>query len=68
MDKYNIGKEYWSNSTEEYIISGGNHAGFGDYGSQKGDSPASISAEEQLDETVNIITDFILDTSVSDPE
>ncbi len=59
MDQYNIGKDYWSNITAEYIIPGGNHAGFGDYGAQKGDSPASISAEEQLDETVNIITDFI---------
>jgi dienelactone hydrolase len=29
------------------VIGGGNHAQFGDYGEQRGDNPASISAEEQ---------------------
>ncbi len=42
-----------------YIIEGGNHAQFGDYGAQKGDSEATISAEEQEDITVAIIKDFI---------
>lgn len=31
----------------EYVIEGGNHAGFGSYGSQKGDGIARISAEAQ---------------------
>ncbi|MFI3168081.1 MAG: alpha/beta hydrolase [Bacillota bacterium] len=42
-----------------YIIEGGNHAQFGDYGEQSGDTPATISAEEQEDITVEIIKSFI---------
>ncbi len=30
-------------------IAGGNHAQFGDYGEQPGDSPATMSAEQQWD-------------------
>ena len=36
----------------EIVIKGGNHAQFGDYGFQKGDGKAQISAEEQWEETV----------------
>lgn len=31
----------------EHVIEGGNHAGFGNYGAQKGDGAATISAEAQ---------------------
>ncbi len=41
------------------IIEGGNHAQFGNYGKQKGDPDATISAEEQQNITVEAITDFI---------
>lgn len=41
------------------IIEGGNHAQFGNYGEQKGDPPATISAQEQQDITVNAILEFI---------
>lgn len=41
------------------VIDGGNHAQFGNYGPQKGDHPATISAEEQQKETVDAITTFI---------
>lgn len=34
-------------STDYVSIAGGNHAGFGDYGAQPGDSPAEIPIEEQ---------------------
>ena len=40
-------------------IQGGNHAQFGNYGPQKGDLPAEITAEEQQAQTVAAITDFI---------
>lgn len=40
-------------------IEGGNHAQFGNYGPQKGDMPATISAEEQQAQTVEAISDFI---------
>ena len=43
--------------TEFYIIEGGNHSQFGDYGFQKGDNIADISLEEQL----KLITDRMLE-------
>ncbi len=39
----------------EVVILGGNHAQFGDYGHQKGDGIATITAQEQLDATVQAI-------------
>ncbi len=42
-----------------HVIEGGNHAQFGDYGEQKGDTPATITAEEQEDITVAIIESFL---------
>ncbi len=36
----------------EIVIPGGNHALFGDYGAQKGDGEAAISAQEQIDAVV----------------
>jgi len=41
--------DYTENVVE---IQGGNHAQFGNYGPQKGDLPATISAEEQQSQTV----------------
>lgn len=41
------------------VLAGGNHAGFGSYGPQEGDGAASISAEEQQDETAAAIAGFI---------
>lgn len=40
-------------------IEGGNHAQFGNYGPQKGDLPATISAQEQQAEAVKAILEFI---------
>lgn len=48
--------DYTQNIVE---IEGGNHAQFGNYGLQKGDSPAEISAEEQQAQTVTAIEAFI---------
>ena len=42
-----------------YEIKGGNHAQFGNYGAQKGDGTASITAEEQQNETVKAILGFM---------
>lgn len=41
------------------VIPGGNHAYFGNYGAQKGDGEASVSREQQQEETVRAIFDFI---------
>lgn len=40
-------------------IEGGNHAYFGNYGEQGGDGIATITREEQQEETVAVIMDFI---------
>jgi len=41
------GEQYLPQTHESYEIEGGNHAQFGDYGAQRGDGEAAISAEEQ---------------------
>ena len=41
------------------VIDGGNHAQFGNYGPQKGDPAAAISASDQQAQSVRAITDFI---------
>lgn len=46
----------------ERMIKGGNHAGFGDYGEQKGDKEAEISGEAQRQETVSYILNFLYET------
>ena len=48
--------DYTENVVE---IQGGNHAQFGNYGPQKGDAPATISAEEQQARTVEAVAEFI---------
>lgn len=48
---------------EEVILPGGNHAQFGAYGSQDGDSPATLSALDQQRRTVEAIASFINETS-----
>lgn len=40
-------------------IPGGNHAQFGNYGVQKGDGTASISAEEQQVQTALAISNMV---------
>ena len=48
--------DYTENIVE---IEGGNHAQFGNYGPQKGDLPASISAQDQQAEMVAAIEEFL---------
>jgi len=43
----------------EVVIDGGNHAQFGEYGSQEGDGEATISGDEQREVTVDTIIKFI---------
>ena len=54
-DSYENGKQYWPAGATELVIAGGNHAQFGDYGLQRGDGTATITAEEQLKQTVDAI-------------
>lgn len=48
--------DYTENIVE---IEGGNHAQFGNYGPQKGDLPATITAQEQQKQTVEAIKAFL---------
>lgn len=59
MENY---QKYLSNlpsGYKEITIEGGNHAGFGDYGLQKGDGEATITATEQWRTTSEAILNFI---------
>ena len=58
MDRYEKNRKYWPEGAEEKIIEGGNHAGFGSYGEQRGDGISSIGSE-QIAETAGLITDFL---------
>lgn len=40
-------------------IEGGNHAGFGSYGPQKGDNEATITGEEQIGQAAKYTVDFL---------
>lgn len=45
--------------TQFVVIEGGNHGQFGDYGPQPGDRPATISPEEQWQQTTDVTVAFI---------
>ncbi|MHC1719774.1 MAG: alpha/beta hydrolase [Clostridiaceae bacterium] len=44
----------------ELVIKGGNHAGFGSYGSQKGDGKAGITSEQQQRDTAEAVAGFCI--------
>ena len=56
-ESYEKSKPLMSNLTE-FVVEGGNHAQFGNYGKQNGDNDAKISAENQQNQTVNSIIEF----------
>lgn len=55
LEKYEQYRENLPEQTTERILTGGNHAQFGDYGLQDGDGTATISPEQQLQSTVTEI-------------
>ena len=55
FDKLEESKKYAPAESYCYVIQGGNHAGFGNYGPQHGDSDAVISKEEQQNQTAGFI-------------
>ena len=54
-DKVEKGREYAPEDYREFVIKGGNHAGFGCYGKQAGDGEALISGKKQRDIAVEQI-------------
>ena len=58
MKSYNKSKKQWKDY-DEFIIKGGNHAGFGNYGPQKKDKKATISNQKQQEITADKIIEFV---------
>ena len=61
-EKYEASKIRLPKFSEELMIEGGNHSGFGMYGEQKGDGKASISNEEQQQKVIEKLTEFMKKT------
>ncbi|MCR8659772.1 alpha/beta hydrolase [Paenibacillus endoradicis] len=57
-----LDKSKLATTQNQYVIPGGNHAYFGNYGEQKGDGIATITREEQQQLAVEEISTFILDS------
>ncbi|MCR5794929.1 MAG: alpha/beta hydrolase [Solobacterium sp.] len=55
MAKLEEAERFLPAGSQRFIIEGGNHAQFGNYGKQDGDGDAAISSEEQQKRTVEII-------------
>ena len=55
---YEDAKQYLPTGSAETVITGGNHANFGNYGAQSGDGNAAISAEAQQETTAREILAF----------
>lgn len=60
MDSFQASREKAPEDTVYLEIPGGNHAGFGSYGIQKGDSTALISSDQQRKETAGAIVLFLM--------
>ena len=52
-------RKYLPPGSVTHVIEGGNHAGFGDYGPQKGDGPAAIDASAQQAEAARVILEAL---------
>ncbi len=59
QEAYESAKSYWPEDSKECIIEGGIHSYFGCYGIQKKDGEPSVSNEEQIEETADIIEKWI---------
>lgn len=65
IDNYESGKSQAPADAAYLVITGGNHAGFGSYGVQKGDNPASITAQEQVARAADAILLFMEESDPS---
>lgn len=59
MDKFEANMGNLPQASCAVVLNGGNHCQFGDYGFQKGDGLAGISAEEQLELSADAIADWV---------
>lgn len=58
-EKITAAKDLLPTDAQFIEIQGGNHAGFGDYGEQKGDGKATITIEQQITESVQFILNVL---------
>lgn len=58
-EKYEESRKYLPEDMTEVVLEGGNHAQFGDYGEQDGDTPADMTAGEQQAAAAEAIGEFI---------
>lgn len=59
LEGYQEAKQLVKNNFTEIVIPGGNHAQFGYYGKQNGDGEATITAENQQNQSFNAIMKFV---------
>lgn len=59
LEKYEKYRPNLPADTEEHILSGGNHAYFGVFGEQEGDGTATITNLEQIEQTAELIAEFV---------
>lgn len=57
-ESYKSNKSNLPDNLEEIVLKGGNHAGFGCYGTQKGDGEAEITPEQQQKDTAQAVAEF----------
>ena len=58
-EKYEVNRSNLPQDTTEVLLAGGCHAGFGSYGSQKGDGTPTLSGEEQQQQTAGSLAAWI---------
>lgn len=58
MENYEANKVNWPSDSEEYVIQGGIHSYFGNYGIQEGDGVPAITNEQQIIEAADVISSF----------
>lgn len=56
MNKYQKYRSNLPTDTKEFVIDGGCHSYFGSYGLQNGDGTPDISADEQIETTIDFLT------------
>lgn len=57
-ESYKSNKRNLPDNLVEIVLKGGNHAGFGCYGKQKGDGEAEITSEQQQKDTAQAVAEF----------
>ncbi len=58
-EAYQKAQKLWPQQSVEFIITGGNHAQFAQYGKQKGDGEATITALLQINSAAEVIAEFV---------